>query len=118
MLGKPPVIFRRRLTDVLYAVKAAGFPPVRMCIVDLDLVALTRPAGFPIFGMEVHSGIRTGLCHYVGLKLKIPEAGILHRPGVVEMTPRALGHNHSIPDTEGCLVLAGFPAFKSFSVEQ
>ena len=88
-----------------------------MGVVDLDLEAFIRPAGFLILSMEVDAGVCARLGHNVGLELEVLKVDVFDRPDVEKMAVRAVGDYHTVAGREGSFVLAGLPAIEGLAVK-
>jgi hypothetical protein len=87
-------------------------------IIDLDLVALIRPACFLILGMEIYAGVCAGFGHNFGLDFEILEVGVVNGPNIEKMTAGAIHNYHTVADTESVFVLAGLPAIEALTVKK
>jgi hypothetical protein len=117
MLGEPLVVVNT-FADILDRVEPAGFSPVVVSVVDLDLIALVRPAGLLILGMEVYAGVGAGFGHNVGLELEILKVGVPDRPDVEKVTAGAIDNYHTILEAESVFVLACLPAVECLAVKK
>ena len=69
-------------------------------IVNLNLVALRRPAVCLIRGVNIDAGICLGKRHHLRAKFEVGEIMIEHRAFVVKMRARAVGDNAAILHAE------------------
>jgi len=106
VLGEPPAVNGRRLPYiiVLDCVKAACFSPVAVRVVDLDFVALIRPAFLLVRRVE----------------LEVPEDGVLQGPDIEQVAAGAAGDEHAALQAPGVLVFACLPVLEAIgsAVEQ
>ena len=104
------------LIHVAQAVERAGFLALEIAalaagrVVDLDLEAFFREAGFLIGGMEIDAGVAIGLASEFDFKFKVAKVGAVHGAGVEQVGTGAIGSESTVDDFPVILVLAGLPA--------
>ena len=115
---EPLVVLGRGLAYVLDRVEAGGPLRVGVRVVDLDFVALRRPAAFLVGGVEIDAGVRARRRHDVGLELEVLEVVVADRADVVEVRARPVDDDGAVGDREGRGVLADLPAVERLAVEE
>jgi len=110
MFRKPDVIGRRRCADIFHRKQTARAVFIIVCVVDLSLKSLDRPAFFLVLGVKVYAAVGAGLGHNIDLQLEIREYRVFYRTDVEQVTSRPARYDHAVANAETVGVLARFPA--------
>jgi hypothetical protein len=117
LLCPPFVVLRRRLRDVDNVVKAGGFFPIAVRIVDLAFEAGARPIAGLILCVKVDAAVGMGRGHDVNFEMKVFEWLVV--ADIEQMAAVTVSDERAVFDLPGVRAFLGFfPTVESLAIKE